>query len=75
MIPRASDPKLEGTFGIDPMLNPLSGASSGADPEGRVSDPKGCVSENRVRFSARCASDLARCRVRSNAKHELFHDI
>jgi hypothetical protein len=39
--PRASDPKVDSTFGIDPMLDPLSGASSFA--------------ENRVHFSARCA--------------------
>ena len=26
-----------------------------ADPEGRASDPKGHVSENRVHFSAQCA--------------------
>jgi len=38
---RASDPKVNCPFGIDPMLTPLSGVSIGA--------------ENRIRFSARCA--------------------
>jgi hypothetical protein len=39
---RASDPKVDSTFGIDPMLPPWKSASYGA--------------ENRVHFSARCAS-------------------
>jgi hypothetical protein len=41
VFPRASDPKVDSTFGIDPMLDPLSGASFFA--------------ENRVHLSARCA--------------------
>jgi len=40
----ASDPKVDTTFGIDPMLLYLLGASSGA--------------KNRIRFFARCAGKL-----------------
>ncbi len=42
---RASDPKVDSTFGIDPMLPPLTSASSGA--------------ENRGHFSARRARAFA----------------
>lgn len=37
MPEKASDPKVETTFGIDPMLR-FKSASFGADPEGHVSE-------------------------------------
>ena len=55
-LPRASDPKVDTTFGIHPRLPLLTGASDEADPQGHASDPQDRASEDRIHFAEKCSS-------------------